>query len=103
MHYIEKLDNLRAAKNLSFYELGLRCNLSESCIKKIFYRKNVPLVSSIEKLCEVLDISLSELFRKTDEFVFSGSAEAVALISLCNSLSAEAKGHLHGLLKKLQG
>ena len=102
MNYIGKLDHLRNSKRLSFYELGLRCKLSESCIKKIFYGKSVPLVSSVEKLCKVLDVSLPELFCDTDELVFKASSEIVELISFYDSLPLEAKRHFYDLLKTLK-
>lgn len=94
MNYIEKLNALRISKNLTFRQLGLLCELSESSVKKILSAKCAPLVSSIEKLCAALDISLSELFCPSDEIVLENSLKTTALVSACASLSIEAKNHL---------
>ena len=99
MKYNEKLNHIRWSKNMSFYELGIRCGLSESTIKKILYGNTVPLVSSVEKLCKALDVTLAELFCDKDEMVYKGTNETLALISIFNTLPVEAKKHLHDFLK----
>jgi transcriptional regulator with XRE-family HTH domain len=103
MNYIEKLNALRVAKDLSVRELGSLCELSEPSVRKILYKKCSPLVPSIEKLCATLGISLSELFCGTDEIVLKASADAVALIAIFDVLPTEAKSHLLWAAKNLYG
>lgn len=67
MNYIDKLNALRVRKGLNVREIGFMCELSEASVRKILYKKCAPLVSSVEKICAVLGISLSELFCETDE------------------------------------
>jgi transcriptional regulator with XRE-family HTH domain len=99
MKYIEKLNALRVSKDLSFRQLGFMCELSESAVKKILYKKCAPLVPSIEKLCAALGTSLPELFCDAGEFVFKKSDDTVALFIACDSLPAEEKSHLLAFLK----
>jgi len=101
MNYIDKLNVLRIQKELSFRQLGFQCDLSESAVKKILYRKSAPLVPSLEKLCAALGTSLPELFCASDEFVLKGSAETVALISACAPLSSDAICRLAWLAENL--
>jgi transcriptional regulator with XRE-family HTH domain len=101
MEYIEKLDRLRVSKKLSFRELGLLCELSESAVKKILYKESRPLMPSLEKICVALGITLPELFCEDDEIVITKNSETIALIAACDSLSSKSKKHLLVFLKSL--
>jgi transcriptional regulator with XRE-family HTH domain len=101
MEYIEKLNILRVEKALSFRQLGFMCELSESAVKKILYKKCAPLVPSIEKLCSALGTSLPELFCDAGEYPLKPSAETVALVSVYGSLPVDAQKHILGLINSL--
>lgn len=101
MEYIKKMDRMRIDKGLSFRELGLECELSESTVKKILYKKCAPRVQSLEKICTVLGASLPEIFCEADEVVLKKTDEIVTLIAVYNSLPAEAKNHLFNFAKSL--
>lgn len=94
MEYIDKLNQLRCEKCLSFYELGLRCELSESAVKKILYKKCDPRISSIEKICAVFGISLSDLFHATNKIAFKKTDGDDFFIAICTPLPAEAKNSI---------
>ena len=79
MEYIDKLIKLRHEKGLSFRQLGFECELSESAVKKILYKKSNPLVPSLEKLCAALGTTLSVLFCGADEVILKNSGEIVTL------------------------
>ena len=86
MNYIEKLDRLRVSRNWTFKKLGQLSGLSESCVKKTLYRTNKPLVSSMERMCKALGITMAELFCGKDELV----------------VKTKAKAHLMDFLKDMQ-
>lgn len=102
MDYIDKLHDLRREKGWSVHELGLRCELSEPSVRKTLYRQSAPLVPSIEKICAVLGVSLTELFCATDELVIKVSDETAAIIFAFESLSAESKSLLLQFIKSLK-
>jgi len=91
MDYIEKLNKIRYQKALSFRQLGLECDLSESAVKKILYKKCDPRISSIEKICAVLGTSLPDLFRVTDKTVSKKPDDGDAFIAVCAPFPAEVK------------
>ena len=94
MDYIEKLHILRREKGWSVLELGLKCDgLSAGAVRSILYKKRVPLVPSLQKICKALDITLSELFCEADEIVLKKTDAAFALAAAYASLPAEAKTH----------
>ena len=94
MEYIDKLNQLRYDKGLSYYELSLRCELSESAVKKILYKKCDPRISSIEKICAVLDTSLPDLFCVTKKATPKKSDGDDAFIAVCAPLPAEVKNRV---------
>jgi len=92
MDYIEKLHKLRREKGWSVLELGLRCEgLSEETVRSMLYKRCSPLISSVKIVAETLGISLSELFRGTDEIVVKASPEICALISAFEALPPKEK------------
>lgn len=100
MDYIEKLHDLRRKMGWSILELGLRCDgLSEEAVRSILLKRRVPLISSVEKICTTLGISLSELFCETDEIVIKATPETCTLISAFETLPVEAKNLVVGFLK----
>jgi len=96
MEYIDKLNRLRYEKGLSFRQLGLDCNLSESAVKKIFYKKCDPRISSIEQICTVLGTSLSDLFTITNK---SNLNVDNSFIVSCTPLLADTKSYIITICK----
>ncbi len=101
MDYIEKLDRLRYEKGISFRRLGVECKLSESAVKKIFYRKCDPRISSIECICRVLGTSLPDLFGATDKTVIAKPATTDAFVAVCAPISAEVKSRISQIVNAL--
>jgi transcriptional regulator with XRE-family HTH domain len=48
-------------------EFGNVCNLAESTIRRILLGKQNVSIKVLEKICDVLDIKLSELFKELEE------------------------------------
>ena len=100
MDYIQRLDRLRVTKGWSINKLVSKCNLSESCIKKILSGKTSdPRVSTVEKICKAMDVSMAELFRNDSEIVSTGSSEMVALVPIFESMPVKAKVYLLSFLE----
>lgn len=100
MEYIDKLNQLRYEKCLSFYELGLRCDLSESAVKKILYKKCDPRISSIEKICRALDITLHDLFCVNKKISFETAEGDDFFLAICAPLPSETKNSVLQFLKE---
>lgn len=94
MDYIQRLNILRMDKGVSIRQLSFICGLSEPSVKKIMAKKCSPKISSIDKICIALGVSLAQLFQATDEIIVKNSRETVALIAACEPLSVVAKNHL---------
>lgn len=100
MKYLKKINALRQQKGWSILELGYRCaGLSEEAVRSIMFKRRVPLISSLEAICDALEIPVAELFLEADEFVVKASQETRALITLFEALPAETKSILLALIK----
>ncbi len=72
-----KIKDLLGQKGMSYYELSNKAELTGACISNWYSKRNyTPSLEAIIKVCKVLDISLSELFKDEDqEFVCVGNEE----------------------------
>lgn len=85
-----KIVELREARNWSEYQLAERANIPQSTINS-WYRKNMtPSISSLEKICTALDITLSQLFAVSKD-QFELTDEQKSLIEKWSKLNEEQK------------
>lgn len=62
MNVLDKIVQLREARNWSEYQLAERSGLTQSTISS-WYRKNMlPTIPSLQKICDAFDITLSQFF-----------------------------------------
>ncbi len=62
MDVIEKLQKLKDKNKLTDYQIAKNCGLSEGTIYNLFKRNNTPSLSTIEAVCGVFGLSLSQFF-----------------------------------------
>ena len=62
MNTDERLRELMDERRLTMYSLAKRSNLSWNTVKNIFAKKTQPTVTTLEMLCNGLDISLAQFF-----------------------------------------
>ena len=65
MNTINRVQTLAGERGLTLCQLSKICDLSESTIRAAKKRGNQLSVDTIERICEALDISLSEFFAET--------------------------------------
>lgn len=87
---LKKINEEKEKRNWTEYELAQNCGLTQSTIST-WYRRNLqPSVSSIERICAGLGISLSEFFNESDEQTILTPEEADVL-DLFQKLSPEQR------------
>ena len=62
MNTINRVQTLAGERGLTLCQLSKICDLSESTIRAAKKRGNQLSVDTIERICDALDISLSEFF-----------------------------------------
>ena len=59
-----RIKELCSEKNITVNKLSIICGITQSTLNNIFTRKeNKPTVSTIKKICDGLNITLSEFFN----------------------------------------
>lgn len=66
MDILGKIDSLRTQRSWTFYELSVRADLPQSTLANMFARKTDPSISTLAKICNAFDISLSEFFAENE-------------------------------------
>lgn len=100
MDVLQKIKSLMAERQWTEYRLAKNANLSQSTIKNIFQRNNVPTVATIEKLCDAFGITLSQFFATNDDLVSLKDAD-VELLKHWSKLSDEQKESFLSVLKNM--
>lgn len=65
MNTISRVQELADERGLTLCQLSKICDLSEATIRAAKKRGNQLSLVTIERICEALDISLSEFFAET--------------------------------------
>lgn len=98
INVLERITYLRTAKNWTEYQLAERSGLTQSTISS-WYRKNMlPSISSLEKICNAFEITLSQFFS-TDDENFSLTSTQKELLDAANHLSEKQQQALIQFLK----
>ncbi len=87
----QKIRLLVEKKGMSIYELANQADISDPCIRNWFSKRNyVPSLTSLISICEVLDITLAQLFTE-DEELYPLNNEEKELIECWQKLDAKEK------------
>ena len=95
-----KIVELREARNWSEYQLAERANIPQSTINSCYRKNMTPSISSLEKICTALDISLSQLFAKSSE-QYELTDEQKSLIEKWSKLNEEQKEAILNLIDSM--
>lgn len=98
---IDRIDALRVKSGMSIYKLAQEALISESTLKKLLRRQTFPNILTIYRLCEVLQVSVSEFFDFDTDAV-KIAEERLTLISAFEALSPNNKWLVLELIKNLK-
>lgn len=76
---------------ISRYQLSLRTGISQSALSDIIKQKNVPTLSTLEKICDAFGITMAQFFT-SDGSIPNLSEEQTELLRMWDSLKLEEKG-----------
>ena len=64
---IARIDQLQSERHMSDYDITKRGNLSTGCMSKLRGKGNFPRLDTLQKICEALEVSLSEFFNMSSK------------------------------------
>ena len=98
---LSKIQEERQKRGWTEYALAKNSELSQSTISS-WYRKDMePSLSSLERICNGLGITLSQFFS-SDEYITNLSLDQTVLLETWNKLSPEQRNALLKLLESFQ-
>lgn len=63
----ERIKSLRTRNNLTLEELASRCELTKGFLSQLEHDLNTPSITTLNDICEVLGISMSDFFAQDKE------------------------------------
>ena len=89
MNVLDKIVQLREARNWSEYQLAERSGLTQSTISS-WYRKNMlPTIPSLQKICDAFDITLSQFFLDQNDNTLVLTDTQLQLLNSTSKLQPE--------------
>ncbi len=105
---MNRMKELLAERGWTTYRLAKESGMPYSSLNNLFVRDTIPSVSTLEKICEGFQITLSQFFDREQPTVASFdmlSADERTVINLYRRLNGREKelltAFLHGLSKTL--
>ena len=100
LNILDRIANERLKRNWSEYQLAQNSGIAQSTISTWYRKQMQPSVSSLEKICTGLGITLAQFFSDGDE-ITNVTAEQLEILNLFNSLDLKDRELIVALLKSL--
>ena len=97
MDYNKRITELREERGWSEYKLSEKSNVSQGTLSTINRHKDITL-STIQKLCDAFDITLSQFFYEGGELL-EITPEQLEFLNLFNAITPEQKGIIINTMK----
>lgn len=85
---------------ISRYQLSLRTGISQSALSDIIKKKNIPTITTLEKICDAFGITIAQFFTD-DDSIPNLSEEQTELLRSWKGLKLEEKRVIKTFLKAL--
>lgn len=96
----DRVKYLIKERGMSIYELANVADISEACIRNWYGKRNyVPSIDSLQKICEVLNVSMAQLFVDEKEEFYPVNEELKDLIINWQKLDSNKKELILSLIK----
>lgn len=94
-----RITELCQQRGWSYYKLAQKAGFQQANLNSILKGKNLPTLYTISKICEALDISLSDFFKSSffDNTLVSTTQYQKLWDSLSNSDKEKVLIYMHGL------
>ncbi len=67
---LKEITRLRLQREWSEYELAKHSNIPQSTISTWYSKKQVPTISTLDKICKGMGITLSQFFAEGDDAIY---------------------------------
>lgn len=91
LFFVDQLKKIMEDRSLTRYKLGKITGITQASLSTIMSGKCAPSLSTIEKLCKGLGISVSDFFKMSDEKPYILSSEEREALQYWNELDKSQK------------
>ena len=98
MDILEKIEKLRIEKGWSQYKLALESGLTQSTLSNMYARKTLPSISTLNNICDALNITLAQFFCEGESDLLL-LPEEIALVQNYRNLSIKQRQAINELIK----
>jgi transcriptional regulator with XRE-family HTH domain len=89
MNVLDRIVELRLERNWTEYQLAEKSGLTQSTISS-WYRKNMlPSITSLERICDAFDISMSQFFLEKEDRDVTLTNRQLRLMEYASKLEPE--------------
>ena len=96
-----KIAELCAKNGISKYQLSQKTGISQSALSDISKGKNIPTLTTLDKICTAFGITMAQFFSK-DSNVLDLSEEQLQLLQTWNELKPEEKIFIRTCMESLK-
>jgi transcriptional regulator with XRE-family HTH domain len=89
MDVLARIIELRDARNWTEYQLAEKSGMAQSTISSWYRKRMLPTISSLEKICNAFDITLSQFFIESEDNMVNLTSEQMKLIEYSIKLNKE--------------
>lgn len=100
MNVTEKLKELMDERGWSEYKLSKESGLSQSTVRNLFTRNNIPTFQTLEAICQAFGMTLSQFF--SDEDALGLTQEQKTLLAKWSTISKEQQRILLELMDTMK-
>lgn len=101
---LDRLSKLMKERNMTRYRLCKICGVTQASLSTILSGKCSPAISTIERICNGLDISVVDFFNTNKEVEYIVSNEDILFLKSFNSLNQVQKqvisAYIEGMLSQ---
>ena len=101
MDILEKIRKFRTDRNWTEYQLAEKSELPQSTISSWYRKKQLPTISSLEKICKAFNITLSQFFTEDNSEQITLTEKQSKLLKEWNRLSDQQQNAFLTLLETL--
>lgn len=101
MDVLQRIETLLNSRNWTIYRLAKEAGVSQTTLRNLWARNNVPSVYTLEQICRAFGITLSEFFAENPRELAELTREQKELLGHWDKLTLEQKNALLVLLRGL--
>ena len=100
MDVLERITQLRNEREWSVYKLAQKAGVSQTTLRSLRQKNNLPTISTLEQVCAAFGITLAQFFTEGQEAI-PLTDEQRDMLRLWDTLTPEQKSALMSFLKTL--